>query len=266
MSEQENKLSEKIERLAQLIVDSVNIVVLSGAGMSTESGIPDFRSPGTGLWTKVNPDEFASIHSYVSNTEKSMKLMLDLGLTIFKAKPNKGHKALTKLQKMGKLEAILTQNIDGLHQKARSKNVVELHGNVNEAKCLQCRKIFPITTMINQALKGQSPSCPECNGLLKPNAIFFGEPLSSKVLDEANALIGQCDFLLVLGSSLLVYPVAFYPRQLLRFGGKIAIINIQPTDIDDLCEVVIHKKIGETLPKVVTRVKELIENKSQQKR
>ncbi|MBD3342732.1 MAG: NAD-dependent protein deacylase, partial [Candidatus Lokiarchaeota archaeon] len=162
---------EKIDKLADIIVDSCNIVILTGAGISTESGIPDFRSPNTGLWTKVSPDEFASIHSYVSDTGKNLKFMLDMGVTIFKAKPNKGHKAITRLQKMGKLEYVLTQNIDQLHQRARTDNVIELHGNVNEAKCLRCGKIYPITVMINQILGGDySPSCEECRGLLKPNA------------------------------------------------------------------------------------------------
>ncbi|MFX0070054.1 MAG: NAD-dependent deacetylase [Candidatus Hermodarchaeota archaeon] len=247
-----NELNNKIEKFAQLILESNEIVVLSGAGMSTESGIPDFRSPNTGLWTKVNPDEFASIHSYVSDTGKNLKFMLDLGLTIFKAKPNKGHKALTKLQKLGKLIGVLTQNIDGLHQKARTQNVIELHGTVNEAKCMRCGRIFPITSMINQVLKGAyTPSCEICFGLLKPNAIFFGEPLESKILVKADEMIAKCDLLIVLGSSLLVYPVAFYPHKALSNGAKIAIINIQKTEIDPHAEIVIHEKIGDILPKII---------------
>ena len=166
-------LQEKIEKLAQLIVEAEHIVVLSGAGMSTESGIPDFRSPGTGLWEQVDPDKFASIHSYVADTGKNLEFMLNMGLTIFKSRPNKGHRALTKLQKMGKLEGVLTQNIDRLHHKAKTKNIIELHGNVMEAVCLRCHEIFPITSMVNQAIKGKAPECEKCGGLLKPNAIFF---------------------------------------------------------------------------------------------
>ncbi|MFX1258012.1 MAG: NAD-dependent deacetylase [Promethearchaeota archaeon] len=254
-------LQKKIEKFTHLIKESKNIVILTGAGMSTESGIPDFRSPEIGLWNKVDPDEVASIHSYVSNPSKNLKYMFELGTTIFKAKPNKGHKAITRLQRLGKLNWVLTQNIDGLHQKARTKNVIELHGNVNEAKCLRCGKIFPITIMINQVLKGElSPSCEICTGLLKPNAIFFGEPLSSKTLKAADQIIDNCDLLIVLGSSLLVYPVAFYPRKALTRGAKVCIINIQETDIDSDADVVIHEKIGEIFPKIVQILESEIKN------
>ncbi len=245
-------IEKKISDFANLIIKSNNIVALTGAGMSTESGIADFRSPGTGLWTKVDPNEFASIHSYISNTGKNLNFMLEMGTNIFRAKPNKGHKSLTKLQKLGKLIGVLTQNIDGLHQKAHTKNIVEFHGTVNEAKCLRCKKIYPITTMINQFLKERtSPYCEACNGLLKPNAIFFGEPLESEVLAAADRMIAECDLLIILGSSLLVYPVAFYPHKALSGGAKIAIINIQETEIDPYSEVVIHEKIGEVMPKIV---------------
>ena len=255
-----NEMNTKIERFSRLILDAKNIVALTGAGMGTESGIADFRSPGTGLWEKVNPDEFASIHSYVSDPKKNLDFMLELGMAIFKAKPNKGHKALTKLQKLDKLNGILTQNIDGLHQKARSKNVVELHGTAYEAICMGCGNIYPITVMIDQVRNGKySPSCEACAGLLKPNAIFFGEPLRSEILSQADKLIEECDLLIVLGSSLLVYPVAFYPRKALSLGAKLAIINIQETDMDASADVVIHDKIGDVFPLIVSIVKNEIE-------
>lgn len=256
-----NPLDEKIEKLAELIIKSNNIVALTGAGMSTESGIPDFRSPGSGLWTKVDPNEFASINSYISRTGKNLQFMLELGLTIFRAKPNKGHKALTKLQKLGKLKGVLTQNIDSLHQKAHTTTVVELHGTVNEAKCLRCGRVFPITVLINQVLKGGStPSCEICFGLLKPNAIFFGEPLESETLAMADKMIAGCDLLIILGSSLVVYPVAFYPHKAIENGAKLCIINIQETDMDVHANVVIHEKIGLTLPKIVEIVEREIKS------
>jgi len=254
-------LEKKIHKLAQLIVDSDHIVALTGAGMSTESGIPDFRSPETGLWTKKDPYEFASINSYRANASKNLGSMLELGLTIFKSRPNKGHRSLTKLQRMGKLEGVMTQNIDRLHQKAKTKNVVEFHGNVMEAKCMQCRNVFPITTMVNQALKGKEPICEECNGLLKPNAVFFGEALDSKDLAAADGMLKNCDLLIVLGSSLVVYPVAFYPHKAISGGARLAIINIQETDMDSSADVVIHEKIGEVLPKVVNLVQTKIKEK-----
>ncbi|MFW9998637.1 MAG: NAD-dependent deacetylase [Candidatus Hodarchaeota archaeon] len=251
-------LEEKIEKLTELIIESNNVVALTGAGMSTESGIADFRTPGTGLWEKVDPYEFASIHSYIANTSKNLEFMLETGRNIFRARPNKGHRALTKLQKLGKLEGVLTQNIDRLHHKARTKNIVEFHGNAYEAKCLTCGQVYEITVMVNQVMKGNySPSCEKCRGMLKPNAIFFGEPLESATLEAADVMIAECDLLLVLGSSLVVYPVAFYPQKALSIGAKLAIINIQETDMDSLANVVIHEKIGDILPEIVS----IVENK-----
>ena len=248
-------LEEKIEKLAELIIESKNIVALTGAGMSTESGIADFRTPGSGLWEKVDPYEFASIHSYVANTSRNLEFMLETGKQIFKARPNKGHKALTKLQKLGKLIGVLTQNIDRLHHKAKTKNIVEFHGNAYEAKCMTCGKIYEITFMVNQVMKGNySPSCEKCRGMLKPNAIFFGEPLETSTLEAADAMIAKCDLLLVLGSSLVVYPVAFYPRKILSIGAKLAIINIQETDMDLEADIVIHERIGDVLPKIISLV------------
>jgi len=252
-----SELDRKIEAFAQLILNAKNTIVLTGAGMSTESGIADFRTPGTGLWEKLDPYEFGSVSSYVANTGKNLKFMLEMGANIFRARPNNGHKMLTKLQKINKLKGILTQNIDGLHQKAHTKNVVELHGTVNEAICMGCQKVYPITTMINQVLSGKySPSCEVCNGLLKPNAIFFGEPLRSDTLRKADEMISDCDLFIVLGSSLVVYPAAIYPQKALSLGAKIAIINIQETDIDNYAEVVIHEKIGDVFPKIVEIVQE----------
>ncbi len=254
-------LEEKIEILANLILNSNNIVALTGAGMSTESGIADFRSPGTGLWEKVDPYDFASIHSYVANTSKNLEFMIETGRNIFRARPNKGHKALTKLQKLGKLKGVLTQNIDRLHHKAKTKNIVEFHGNAYEAKCMTCGQVYEITVMVNQVMKGNySPSCEKCRGMLKPNAIFFGEPLESKTLEAADSMVAECDLLLVLGSSLVVYPVAFYPHKALSLGAKLAIINIQETDMDSAAEVVIHEKIGDILPEVVSIVENQITN------
>ncbi|MFX1311917.1 MAG: NAD-dependent deacetylase [Promethearchaeota archaeon] len=257
-----SELDEKIEKLANLILESKNIVVLTGAGMSTESGIADFRSPGNGLWEKVDPYEFASINSYIAHPAKNLKFMFETGKSIFNARPNDGHKALTKLQKLGKLKGILTQNIDRLHHKAKTKNIVEFHGNVMEAKCLQCRRIFPITNMVNQVLQGKVPICEKCNGTLKPNAIFFGEPLESDVLATADHMLVDCDLLIVLGSSLIVVPAAWYPQKALSFGAKLAIINIQETDLDAIAEVVIHEKIGEVFPKIVKIVEQKINKTS----
>ncbi|MGV9205177.1 MAG: SIR2 family NAD-dependent protein deacylase [Promethearchaeia archaeon] len=248
---------KKIEKFAEYILEADRIVALTGAGMSTESGIPDFRSPDTGLWTKVDPNEFASINAYIDHPERNLKTMLELGTTIFRAKPHAGHKALTRLQNLGKLDAVLTQNIDGLHQKAKTKNVVEFHGNVNESVCMDCGEVYPITKLINQVVKeGNTPECEDCGGLLKPNAVFFGEMLDSKILSKADEYVALCDLLIILGSSLVVYPVAFYPAKAQSSGSDLAIINIQPTEFDSYAQVVIHEKIGKVLPEIVDTVEE----------
>ncbi|MFW9942011.1 MAG: NAD-dependent deacetylase [Candidatus Thorarchaeota archaeon] len=256
-----DNLEEKTKRFAELILDSKKIVALTGAGMSTESGIADFRSPGTGLWEKVDPYEYASIDSYINHPTKNLEFMIETGKAIFSARPNKGHKALTKLQKLGKLKGVLTQNIDRLHHKAKTNNIVEFHGNVMESKCLSCGKVFPITSMVNQVLQGKRPSCEDCNGMLKPNTIFFGESLESDVLEAADQMITDCDLLIVLGSSLVVYPVAWYPQKALSLGARLAIINIQETDMDSNAEVVIHERIGDIFPKIVSIVEEKFDNK-----
>ncbi len=248
-------IKKKLEQVAQLIIDSDNIVILSGAGMSTESRIADFRTPGTGLWERIDPYEFGDISSYVGDTQNYFNMMLEVGLAIFKAKPNRGHKALTKLHKLGKLQGILTQNIDNLHQKARTKcTIVQLHGTVNEAKCLTCQKIFPITYLVNKILAGQDTTCIECGGLLKPNVIFFGEPLETNVIKQADEIINTCDLLIVLGSSLQVSPVSYYPTKVITRGAKLVIINIQDTYMDSQAEIVIHDKIGEIFPIIVEMV------------
>ena len=246
-------MKEKIQKFAELILESENIVALTGAGMSTESGIPDFRSPGTGLWERMDPS-FADISTFTRNPTAFYQTMLEIGLNIIKAKPNAGHKSLRKLQKMGKLNGIMTQNIDGLHKRAHTKNVIELHGNINEAKCMgKCGKIFPITTLINKLLHfdAKSTKCPDCGGVLKPNAVFFGEQLPAEALERADKLIANCDLMMILGTSLLVSPANFLPYKALNVDAKLGIINREKTNIDHQCLVVIHGSIAEILPKIV---------------
>lgn len=256
-------IDKKIERFAQLILESKNIVALTGAGMSTESGIPDFRSPESGLWTKVDPYEFSDISSYGKGGPEKFDFMLETGMTIFRAKPNKGHKALARLQRLGRLEGVLTQNIDGLHQRARTKNIVEFHGNVREAICMNCSEIYPITEMINQFVTSRKmATCKKCSAMLKPNAVFFNEMLDSSDLAKADEMVAKCDLLIVLGSSLLVLPVAFYPSKAIMAGAKLCIINIQPTGEDRNAEVVIHEKIGDILPKIVDIVEETMNDQN----
>jgi len=258
-------MKEKFQKFAELILESENILALTGAGMSTESGIPDFRSPGTGLWERMDPS-FADISTFTRNPTAFYKTMLEMGLNMIKAKPNAGHKSLTKLQKMGKLNGLMTQNIDGLHKRAHTKNVIELHGSINEAICMgKCGKIFPITTLVNQLLLSGNPSskCPDCDGVLKPNAVFFGEQLPAEALERADKLIKNCDLMLILGTSLLVSPANFLPYKALNVDAKLVIINREKTNIDNQCHVVIHNSIAEVLPKIVEIVASILDkNKS----
>ena len=252
------ELEKKIEKFANLIIEANDVIALTGAGMSTESGIPDFRSPGTGLWEKMDPS-FTDISSFTRDPSSFYKVMLELGLDMMKAKPHAGHKALTRLQKMGKLNGIITQNIDGLHLRARTKNIAEMHGNIREAICMKCKKIHPITELINQAMSGNyAPGCSECSGILKPNAVFFGEMLPEEALQLADNLIAKCDLMLILGSTLLVAPVMYMPYKALGVDAKLAIINIQETHMDRQCLVVIHDSIKDILPKIVDLVEKKI--------
>jgi len=256
-------MEQKIRKFADLILESKNIIALTGAGMSTESGIPDFRSPGTGLWERMDPS-FADISYFKNNPTRFYQQMLEMGLNIIKAKPHAGHKALTRLQKLGKLEGIITQNIDGLHIRARTKNIAEMHGNIREAVCMKCSQIYPITTLVNQVFNGKlTPECTECGGVLKVSAVFFGEMLPEKALVKADELISNCDLMIILGSSLTVMPVSFMPYRALTNdnNAKLVIINREKTNMDRQCLVVIHDSIADVLPKIVDLVEKELKNK-----
>ncbi|OHE32561.1 MAG: hypothetical protein A3J94_12995 [Syntrophus sp. RIFOXYC2_FULL_54_9] len=245
---------KKLEAVAAMIGRAKRVVVFTGAGVSTESGIPDFRSPG-GIWTRFDPDDF-TIDKFIKSKETRQKqwaLLLSGGL-LTDAVPNRAHRAIAELEKMGKLDCVITQNIDGLHQKAGNDPalVFELHGNSRTVHCLACHTSYPIEEILsNNPDRSEVPVCKRCGGILKPDVIFFGEALPEGTLRQAAVHASRCDLFLVVGSSLVVYPAASMPQYAKEGGAKMVIINFTPTPQDELADIVIHCSAGEALERII---------------
>lgn len=244
-----------LESLAQDLVDAEYIAAFSGAGISSESGIPTYRGAG-GLWTKYDPSLYANINHFNRDPSYYWNFFKDVRYPILKkAKPNRAHLALAELEAIGKLESVVTQNIDGLHQEAGSTRVIELHGNTRVMKCTQCDKKYSIDEAFAILEKELPPLCLDCQGILRPDVIFFGETLKPEVLDNAYREAGSCDFLFAVGSSLVVTPAADIPVTAKRGGAKLAILNIDPTPLDDMADYVISEPAGDTLAEILDLVK-----------
>jgi NAD-dependent deacetylase len=226
-------------RLAELIRDRQPCVVLTGAGVSTESGIPDFRSP-TGIWAEVDPMEYASLRAFRADPEKVWR---------FYALPNDAHRALAELERRGLVAAVVTQNIDLLHERAGSRDVVEVHGSIRTASCPRCGAVHDLEPSLLPL-----PRCRECDTILKPDVVFFGELLPEAAIDRAYDLARAAALMLVVGSTLEVYPVADLPAETLRAGGSVAIVNRGPTAFDDRVELRIEGSAGKVLRKVLTHL------------
>ncbi|QEE16534.1 NAD-dependent deacetylase [Promethearchaeum syntrophicum] len=238
-----------------IIKKSKNIVAFTGAGISTESGIADFRSPG-GLWSQFDPDKYADYNVFLQNPEFYWKLERTLGKIFQNAKPNKAHKALVKLEKKGKLKAIITQNIDNLHQKAGSKiPIIELHGNARNAKCLDCGQEIS-RNYINKNLKHSKniPVCPYCSGRIKTNALLFNEPFPEEIMKKAISLAENCDLMLILGSYLSVFPANQIPLIARKAGASLIFINYEPTHFDKYATLRMLGELGSYLPLIVAGV------------
>jgi NAD-dependent deacetylase len=249
---------EETEQLAQLIIQSNKVIVFTGAGISTESGIPDFRSPG-GIWSRYDPEDF-TIQKFLSGpaARKTIWKMSVEGGLLAEAKPNLAHYAIAELYQLGKLDCVITQNIDNLHQKAGvpEDRVFELHGNMGRVVCLSCHRRFPMPEVLRKIEEGvEVPDCPDCQGILKPDAVFFGEALPQGTLEEAIRRAQNCDLFIVIGSTLVIYPAAYIPTYAREAGAKLAIVNLTPTPFDHYAEVVIRGKAGETMSKVMERVR-----------
>ncbi len=251
----------EIRRIADMIVKARKVVVFTGAGVSTESGIPDFRSPG-GIWTRFDPDDF-TLDKFLSSQEtrrKQWELLLEGGL--FKnIVPNKAHLAIADLEKIGKLDCVITQNIDGLHQKAGNspEKVFELHGNMRAVRCLDCGRRYSIEEIHSLGFDPEKiPVCPRCGGILKPDVIFFGEALPQDTLTEASLHASNCDLMIIVGSSLVVYPAAYMPQYAKQQGAKIAIVNLSATPMDDTADAVVRHSASEAMDAIVLEVKKLL--------
>src|SRR5436853_5401611 len=232
--------------LTQLIVTNQPCVVLTGAGVSTESGIPDFRSP-TGIWARYDPMEYATISAFRRDPVKVWEFYARRFEVLTRAEPNPGHRALAELERRGLVRAVVTQNIDGLHERAGSQDVVEVHGSIRTASCLACGERVPFADVVAALRDTPAPPCPACGEIVKPDVVMFGELLPVDAIDRASALARQAGVLLVVGSTLEVYPVAAVPEETLAAGGLLAIVNRGSTPYDRRAAVCIDGNAGETL-------------------
>ena len=244
-----------VARAAALIRRARRGVVLTGAGMSTPSGIPDFRSPSGGLWAQHNPLEVASLTAFRHHPERFFAWVRPLLETMLRAEPNAAHRAVAALGQAGHLAGVVTQNIDGLHQKAGSEKVVEVHGSLETATCTQCYRTYRSADFLPAFLEnGEVPRCPHCGGVLKPDVVLFGEQLPWQAWEAAQTLARQSDVMLIAGSSLAVMPVARLPVEAADRGASIIVINQTPTYMDARADVVLHGDVADLLPAIAARV------------
>ena len=244
-----------IEDAAELVRKAKRAAVLTGAGISTPSGIPDFRSEGTGLWSREEPLEVASLHTFRTFPERFFEWFRPLAGQIFYASANPAHVALAQLEHAGHIKTIITQNIDGLHQKAGSTCVVETHGTMRTLTCTSCYQKYEAEVFLKTYIEeGRVPLCSRCNGVLKPDVILFGEQLPHAAWVQAQRAARQCDLMLVAGSSLEVLPVAGLPIQALDRGAHLIVVNNTPTYINVRADVVILEDVASILPEIAKRV------------
>jgi NAD-dependent deacetylase len=240
-----------LDQVAALLRSARSAIAFTGAGISVESGIPHFRGEG-GLWTKFDPYKVAHIDTFRRDPAQYWTYSLEHRRA--DAEPNPAHRALVDLEQRGHLRAVITQNTDGLHQKAGSGQVIELHGSSLSVVCLDCEARFPRADIDRLNREHCPPSCPSCGGqFLKPTVVLFGEALPEAALREAQVLAMAADVVLIVGSSLQVYPAAGIPRLARQHGAQLCIINAEPTPYDDVAAAVIHGKAGEVLPEIVRR-------------
>jgi NAD-dependent deacetylase len=241
-----------LEEAASLIRKSKYVVVFTGAGVSTPSGIPDFRSAHSGLWTKDNPMEVASFSAFRYRPEKFFNWLRPLARNIIQAVPNSAHYGLAKLEHAGYIKSIITQNIDGLHQKAGSTNVIEVHGSMTRLECLRCRRSFPSEDFIDSFINREEiPHCDRCRKILKPCITLFEEMLPEKAWNQAEAACNLADLVLVVGSSLSVTPAAYLPVYAVENNARLIINNLTPTQLDYRAEVLLPWNAVDVIPKII---------------
>ncbi len=251
MSNLSANIDDDIRRATKLLQSSKRGVVLSGAGISTPSGIPDFRSNGSGLWTFYNPMEVASLSSFRYNPEKFFAWMRSLALLILQAMPNPAHIALARLEQAGHIKTVITQNIDSLHQRAGSHHVIEVHGSLQTLTCIGCYQQWDSTGYIEPYVTtGEIPICPECDCILKPDVILFEEQLPVQTWHQAQDECKKCDLMIVTGSSLEVMPVAGLPMRAIENSARLIVINETPTYIDIRADVVLQDDVANIIPRI----------------
>jgi NAD-dependent protein deacetylase/lipoamidase len=242
-------MDNPVERLAALVRASQPCVVLTGAGVSTESGVPDFRSP-TGLWAEYDPMEYATISAFCRDPVKVWDFYAKRCDFLARVEPNDGHRALASLEVRGLVEAVITQNVDRLHELAGSRDVVEVHGSIRTSSCLGCGERVSLDRVLELLRDSPAPECPRCGRILKPDVVMFGEVLPEAAIDRAFDLARGAALLLVVGSSLEVYPVAGLPQETLDAGGRVAVVNRGPTRYDAAATLTVDGSAGEILAEV----------------
>ncbi len=248
-------MNEKIAQIATKIKKGGKNVVFTGAGISTESGIPDYRSQG-GIWDKFRPVYFDEFMSSQESRKEYWSRWSELYQGIAQAEPNTAHMSLARLYELGLLQAVVTQNVDGLHQASGlpDDNIIELHGNTCRIRCLSCHKVVPIDEVQQRLTTGDpAPEC-KCGGFLKPDTISFGQAMPAAEVEKSVILSSRCDFFLVVGSTLLVQPAAQMPVYAKKNGAFLAIINLSETPCDDICDVLIRQKAGDVLQQIIKEV------------
>jgi NAD-dependent deacetylase len=242
-----------IAELRRMIDEAQRIVVFTGAGISTESGIPDFRSPG-GIWTKMRPIDFSDFMASEEARRETWRRRFATDETMRKAEPNRGHRAVATLVSRGKASAVITQNIDGLHQASGvpADRVIELHGNTTYAHCLDCGLRYEIEDIRAEFERsGEPPCCDKCAGYVKTATISFGQSMPAAAMIRAEEETRACDLFIAIGSSLVVYPAAGFPEMAARYGTRLVILNREPTGLDPYADLVLHREIGMTLGEAV---------------
>ena len=238
-------MPNSIMQAARLLKKAKKVIAFTGAGASTESGIPDFRSKG-GLWSRFDPMEYGTIGAFRRNPAKVWKMLVEL-IDIARAEPNAGHLAMAEMEKIGVLQGIITQNIDLLHQKAGSRNVVEFHGSIESFTCLDCGRGYPLSFVRQEQMP---PLCPACHSLLKPDVVFFDEQIPPRALARSKELLAGAEVLIVAGTSCQVAPASFIPSQIYGQGGKIIEVNLEPS-LDGLAEVVLQGTFTKMMTELV---------------
>ncbi len=244
---------DALEKAAKLITDARCAVVMTGAGFSVASGIPDFRSPG-GVWSKHDPEKVASVKALKSNPVTVWKFLLELVRMVYNCEPNPAHFALSELEAAGMIQGVITQNIDGLHQRAGSDNVIEFHGNCSRFFCSECFAEYKTKDVITFDDKKLPIRCADCSGVVRPDIVFFGEQISSQAYKEAFELVDQADLVLVMGTSGEVVPASLIPPRVKDNGGKVVEINMVSSTYSSMSDVSIKGAVEDILPALVRNI------------